>query len=341
MRYTPNLFHLLLIAGLLASAGACKHGQEKNISGVFVAAPAPKTVESPLAKIPVSQEVNIGGLFAYFDQIKRQYDSICPYPVSDNLLLRANPWLLDTLVSTDYYYRLSKGECVYDQPGMKVLRPGDTLYLPGVQSATVLLEKMKRTWLDINIPAFELRVMENDSVLFRIPVRVGKNQRKFLEMARHSVDLRTRTGAGEIIRVNREPAFYDPVTGKQFYYTRRDDHKTTLMPKIPWLEPAIGGRRLGQMIHPTTNPRTLGKAASNGCIGISEADGWRVFAYAPLGTRVVIRYDLESIDPVSGDTLHFPDIYRLRSGGKLRPGATLASWEAIAPEALCQCDSLF
>ena len=145
---------------------------------------------------------------------------------------------------------------------------------------------------------------------------------------------------GEIIRVNRKPAFYDPVTGKQFYYTKRDDHKTTLMPQIPWLEPAIDGRRLGQMIHPTTNPRTLGKAASNGCIGLSEADAWRIYVYAPVGTKVRIRYDLEEVDPKTGDTLRYPDVYKWKTKNGVQPRASLAAWEKM-PENICVCDSLF
>ncbi len=40
-----------------------------------------------------------------------------------------------------------------------------------------------------------------------------------------------------------------------------------------------------------TDPKTLAKAASNGCIGTSEADGWRIYFFAPTGTKVLIRYD--------------------------------------------------
>ena len=74
------------------------------------------------------------------------------------------------------------------------------------------------------------------------------------------------------------------------------------MPRIPWIEPQIDGHRFGHMIHPTTNPKTLGKAYSNGCIGTSEADAWRIYYYAPIGTKVNFRYDL-IIENERGDTI--------------------------------------
>tara|TARA_R110000868_G_scaffold60723_3_gene185075 strand:+ start:2130 stop:2405 length:276 start_codon:yes stop_codon:yes gene_type:complete len=66
--------------------------------------------------------------------------------------------------------------------------------------------------------------------------------------------------------------------------------------KIPWIETQINGVRNGQMIHPTTNPETLEKAYSNGCIGTKEADAWILYYYAPLGTKITIRYDLQTYE---------------------------------------------
>ncbi len=271
--------------------------------------------EPPLALIAVTRPVTISTYFQYLDGLVRQYDSLAPYPLSEYLLVRANPWLIDTLENTDYYRQMARGVFVYDQRRMTVLKPGDTLRLPGPQTAAALLDRIANTRLDVNIPAFQLRIVEYDSVLFTFPVRVGKNEKKYLQMAHGTVDLRTRTGTGEIVRVNRNPAFYKPATGERYYYTKRDDGKTTWMPTIPWIEPSIDGRRLGQMIHPTTNPETLGKAASHGCIGLKEADAWRVYYYAPPGTRVIIRYDLTEVTP-GGDTLYYKDIYRHQSGKK-------------------------
>jgi len=300
----------------------------------------PAAAEPPLARIPVQKDIIIGNFFQYLEKIVQEHDTLSTYKLNENLLLHANPWILDSLVNTDYYLQKAKGNFVYDQKRMRVIKAGDTLLIPGPKTAAALLEKAGKTWLDINIPAFELRILEGDSVMFKFPIRVGKSKRKYLEAAGHSVDLRTRTGTGEIIRVNRFPIFINPVDGKKFKFTKRDDHQTTLMPQIPWLEPSINGMRYGQMIHPTTNPRSLGKPASNGCIGMNEADAWRVYYFAPLGTKVHIRYDLEEIN-ATGDTLRYEDIYKLRRTGKpLKPIAVSGFWQEKTA-GVCVCDTMF
>ncbi|MCB0541958.1 MAG: L,D-transpeptidase [Saprospiraceae bacterium] len=272
--------------------------------------------EPPLQRIPVDADIPVAAFFRYIDGLVARYDTLTPYPLSEHLIVRANAWIIDTLESTDYYRRMARGLFVADQRKEVVLKKGDTLLLPGRRTADSILAAIRNTLVDVNIPAFRLRIMQGDSVLYSFPVRVGKDRSRFLVMAGGMVDLRTRTGSGEIIRISRDPAFYDPVTGKPFQYTRRDDGKTTRMPLIPWIEPSLDGMRYGQLIHPTTNPVTLGKAASNGCIGVREADAWRIYYHAPVGTKVKVRYDLTEIGP-QGDTLRFPDVYHYREKGRL------------------------
>ena len=84
------------------------------------------------------------------------------------------------------------------------------------------------------------------------------------------------------------------------------------MPQIPWIETEINGIRNGQMIHPTTNPKSLGKAYSNGCIGTKEADAWVIYYHAPLGTKVKIRYDLETYEEGMVISV-LKDIYELQN----------------------------
>ena len=84
-----------------------------------------------------------------------------------------------------------------------------------------------------------------------------------------------------------------------------------MMPQIPWLEPAIGERRLGSLIHPTTNPKTLGKAYSNGCVGTSERDAWIIYDHAPVETKVNFRYDLE-VQNEEGKAIQLKDIYQIK-----------------------------
>lgn len=103
------------------------------------------------------------------------------------------------------------------------------------------------------------------------------------------------------------------MNGKRYEQTKRDDGRYTKMPLIPYIEPEIDGHRYGELIHPTTNPITLGKAYSNGCVGMKEADTWRLYYYAPVGTKIVFRYDLD-IQNEEGEWIQLEDIYDLREG---------------------------
>jgi L,D-transpeptidase ErfK/SrfK len=259
--------------------------------------------------IRITQDINIGQYFDYMDSLVNLYDSVVPYPLSEHLLVRANPWIIDTLANTDYYRMMARDSFVYDQRKLLVLRLADSIMIPDSLSAVTILDYFKKTHLDINIPEFTLRVYQDSTLLYTFPVRVGKNTRKYLAMVDKTTDLRTKNGGGEIVRHEKDPDFYNPVNHERFYTTKRDDNKTTLMPQIPWIETEINGIRNGQMIHPTTNPETLGKASSNGCIGTRESDAWIIYYYAPLGTSINIRYDLE-ITNLNGDKVKLKDIYK-------------------------------
>ncbi len=340
-----TVFHIAAAAVVLTAA-ACRNqprAEPPPANGPKIDSPIPGRdgqKEPPMATVRVEREVAIGGFFEFLDKVVRESPAPPGVRLTENLLLRANPWLLDSLMASDYYHQISLGNFVFDQKRWAVLRSGDSLAVPGPRAAAALLERMGKTRIDVNIPAFELRILEGDSLLFSMPVRVGKDQKKHLELAGHTVDLRTRTGRGRIIRVERDPLFLDPVTGKKFKFTRRDDRRTTLMPRIPWLETELDGRRYGQMLHPTTNPRTLGRAASNGCIGVGEADGWRLYFFAPVGTPVTVRYDLMEIRP-GGDTARFDDIYHLRRTAKQAGFDDEPGLFPQKTQGLCLCDSLF
>lgn len=252
--------------------------------------------------------VRVHGYFDYMDSLVVAYDSLTPYPLTEHLLVRANPWILDVLANTDYYLMMERDSFVYDQKRMIVLRPNDLILVPDSLRAAQLLDKIRKTHIDVNIPEFKLRIYQDSSLLFTIPIRVGQNRVRYLKMSDRMTDLRTIRGKGHIVRQVRDPHFYNPVDGKRFYLTKRDDGRTTIMPRIPWIETEINGVRNGQMIHPTTNPITLGKASSNGCIGTSEADAWIIYYFAPVGTPVTIRYDLKIMNSL-GNEKSLKDIY--------------------------------
>ncbi|MFM9947052.1 MAG: L,D-transpeptidase [Saprospiraceae bacterium] len=299
---------------LLSAFTACGRRDEKT-AGVEGNPPAFVLPADPVDTVPerlftvVPRDIAIKAYFQYLKTTAEAWDSLVPYPLSEHLLVRANPWIIDTLENTDYYRRKQRGDTLYVQQKAVVLHKGDTLFFPDSLHALALLDQMRNTLIDVNIPEYRLRIIEYGQTIYAFPIRVGKNRVRHLELAGHAVDLRTKPGTGSVIRLNRYPTFSDPVSGKKFTHTRRDDKITTLMPQIPWVEVELNGQRYGQMIHPTTNPETLEKAYSNGCVGMGEADSWRFYYHAPLGTSVVFRYDLEIIG-VSGDTLLLPDIYK-------------------------------
>ena len=262
------------------------------------------------AKIVLDQNVKIGQYFEYMDSLIAGLDTMLPYPIDENALIQHNHYVIDRLVATDYDSLRTKGQFAFDQRELIVLHKNDTLFIPASNDIVKIMKRRAATIIDINIPEFRLRIMEDEEELYSFEIRVGKNTERYLSTIDKTVDLKTKTGTGKIIRIEKNPNFVDPVSGNKYLLTTRDDGKQTRMPLIPWLEPEINSQRHGQLIHPTTNPSTLGRAYSNGCIGTRESDAWRLYYYAPLGTQVHIRYDLRVRDE-QGNTIEIPDIYKI------------------------------
>ena len=261
--------------------------------------------------VKLNRGVTIGDYFQFMDSVVAKYDSITAYKLSEHLLVRANPKIIDRLVNTDYYKLIKKDSFVYNQRTLTVLNKNDSLLIPNNALALQILANFEKEWLDINIPEFKLRIYSDTILVSKFPIRVGQSKERYLKLSNRIINLRTRTGTGIIVRHERNPDFYNPVTGKQFYVTKRDDNRVTMMPQIPWIETEINGLRNGQMIHPTTNPKTLGKTYSNGCIGTRESDAWIIYYHAPINTRIKIRYDLNTKDSL-GRVIAFKDIYGYR-----------------------------
>jgi L,D-transpeptidase ErfK/SrfK len=260
-------------------------------------------------KITIKKDISVENYFQFLDSLVIKYDSLTNYKLTEHLLVRANPWIINTLKNTDYYLMKEKDSFVYNQKEMIVLKKGDKLMIPNSKLAKKIYTSFENTKIDVNIPEFKLRIFENSKELYSFSVRVGRNQKKYLKMAGRILDLRTKTGKGKIVRHERFPDFYNPANGHQYYLTNRDDKKVTKLPQVPFIETEINGLRYGQLIHPTTNPKTLGKAYSNGCIGTNETDIWVLYYYAPLNTKITIRYDLIIKDAVTGKNIFLKDIY--------------------------------
>jgi len=259
--------------------------------------------------IIITRNITIENYFQFLDSLVSKYDSLTPYNLTEHLLVRANPWIINNLQNTDYYRMKAQDSFVYDQKKMIVLPKGESIIIPELTSAEKILNSFKNTTIDINIPEFKLRIYENHEMLYEFPIRVGKNEKKYLEMSGRIQDLRTKTGVGKIVKHIRNPRYVNPVNNHEYFVTKRDDEVVTKLPQIPFMETELNGQRYGQLIHPTTNPITLGKPASNGCIGTKEADAWVIYYYSPINTKITIRYDL-TISDVNGEKIILEDIYK-------------------------------
>ncbi|MBK8371974.1 MAG: L,D-transpeptidase [Saprospiraceae bacterium] len=256
------------------------------------------------------------------------------YSIDEYILAKANPGFVDSLKKSDYYYLKEKGIISYDPKEGLFLGKGTKVFIPDSMMVFSIKQDILQTRLDINIPEFLCRVYQYKKVIDSFYIRIGKNEQKYLAMAGKVMNLKTRTGEGKIVRINKEPQFINPVDNKKYTGTKRDDGIVTQLPNIPWLETELDGVKYGQMIHPTTNKSTIGKAASNGCIGLRESDMWALYFYAPVNTPVRIRYDLKGIDSL-GNTIYFKDIYswKWRKPNKKES----AGGESVLFNHLCYC----
>lgn len=311
-KYNFQFYITLLLVGIVFTFSCKKEASPKveelkNVEEIKI--PLVKK-DTALFKIIMEKDITIDEYFDYINDIIIQYDSLVPYDLTEHLLIHNNEWLIDSFALSDYYRQMEKGNFIYNQKAYVILRQLDTLLIPNEEQAKKIQEKINSFWIDVNIPEFKLRILKGDSIIHTFPVRVGQVGEKYMETVGRDVKMKTRIGKGKIVRINRNPRWQNPVDGHEYETTRRDDLERTLVPRIPFLIPEINGKVWGQLIHPTTNPKTLGRAYSNGCIGTSEGDAWKIYFHAPIETKMNIRYDLEIVE--NGNQIRLRDIYGYR-----------------------------
>lgn len=294
----------LIFVGVALLQISCK----KKEQPVSVIPDIPVQTTAARLYIPVKEDIATKDYYRWVNRTVDSINAIWQLQLDEYVLVHANSWIIDSLRNTDYYYLKDQGIISKDPNIIRIIPKGVLLWVPDSLSIARFREDLSHTWLDLNIPEFKLRIIQYDSTIHEFPVRVGQNGERYMAMSGTVVDMRTHTGTGTIVRINRNPVFKNPKDNKAYEVTRRDDHIVTELPITPWIEPEINGIRYGQMIHPTTNLNTLGKAYSNGCIGLRESDAWSVYFYAPLGTKIVVRYDLLIPGPDSTQ-VRLPDIY--------------------------------
>ncbi len=258
--------------------------------------------------VEVERDIRMKDYFEFMEKLVATLNSALPYELTEHLLVHANPWIIDRLAHTDYYYTKAQNQFIYDPSQIVIFGKGERIRIPAHRETQQLIRDQKNTYIDVNIPEYTLRVIQYENEIASFSVRVGQNNTRYWEVTKREEDLRTKHGEGYINWINKNPTYMNPVDSHTYTSTKRDDGRRTLLPQIPFLHPKINGRSYGQAIHPTTNPETLGKAYSNGCIGVSEADAWRIYYHAPVGTKMKIRYDLIVCDE-KGKATTLPDIY--------------------------------
>jgi L,D-transpeptidase ErfK/SrfK len=298
----------VLILGTILWNSSRKHFSSSQVYQIIKTKKIDNLSTDSIQLILVKKDVRVKRYFQFIDSLVTQYDTLTSYPLTEHLLVRANPWILNTLQNTDYYRMKARDSFVYDQKEMIVIKAGSSVEVPAFAKSEKLISSLQQTYIDVNIPEYKLRIYEDSLLQYEFLVRVGRNEKKYLKMGDRITDLRTITGEGSIVDHVKNPDYYNPANGHQYFSTRRDDNEVTELPQIPFLETEINGIRNGQLIHPTTNPISLGKAYSNGCVGTSEADAWVIYYHAPVGTKINIRYDLNTLDE-SGEKRVLKDIY--------------------------------
>jgi len=328
----PNL-HMVCIACLLIAIVSCNSGEsgiEKNKTADLIMGQADTAIAMKMDTVNIAdnirstelekavtipKDIKIRNYFQFMDNLIEELNCNLKHPLTEHIIVHYNSWIIDSLAGFDYYLQMEKGVFIHDLREVVILHEGDVLKIPDSNATMKIIHQLENTVIDVNIPEFKLRILEYDSVKYTFTVRVGRNERKYLKTAGREVSLRTPIGEGKIVRIAKDPYFVNPVNGRPYSNTTRDDGKVTRMPQIPWLEPEIGGIRHGSLIHPTSNPETLGKPSSNGCIGTGEGDAWIIYYHAPLNTRVIFRYDLETMDE-NGNPLMLKDIYNIKKTSK-------------------------
>lgn len=300
MKIRKGKFHWLMTALLLGCHAEQQPG-EPEVKNQNVQQEIPQKFIHP------GRDIRVKDYFHFIDSLSDAEALISGDTLNEHILVMANPWIMDTLSCMQYEIFMARDSFVYDQRNLVVIRKEDSIRIPDSTQIANIQDGFRNTLLDLNIPEYRLRIYRGKDTVLNAVCRVGRNERKYLAMAGQEIWLITNTGEGFISRQNRNPDFINPVDNKRFSMTRRDDKRYTRMPLIPWIEPELDGTRYGDLIHPTTNPVTLGKAYSNGCVGVSEADAWKVYFYAPPGTSVRFRYDLDVIQ--DGESIRLKDIY--------------------------------
>ena len=129
-------FYLALLTSLLLFPFSCRQPEPINTEIGAFSIPVDSVIRAThLYSIPITYDVSIDCYFDLLDTLVHRYDSLVPYTLDEYLLVRANPWLIDSFVASDYYTQMERGNFVYDQLAYIILHKGDSLLVPDTLEA--------------------------------------------------------------------------------------------------------------------------------------------------------------------------------------------------------------
>lgn len=135
-------------------------------------------------ELRINEDVPINSYFKWMDSIVAVHNQTHNYDIDEYLIVHNNPWIIDTLAHTDYYYLMDRGIFNEDSQSLIALKKDQVLVIPDSLQTQELKAQLDATSLELNIPEFRLRIIQNENELYKFPVRVGKVGKKYLEMAK-------------------------------------------------------------------------------------------------------------------------------------------------------------
>ena len=115
-----HFIEIILCSLILIVIFSCKNESEQPIELVkndkdSSSTLIEKTRDSVIFKVPVKAKITVVNYFKYMDTLVARYNSLVKYSLTEHIIVRANPWIIDTLENTDYYRRKERREFVYNQ----------------------------------------------------------------------------------------------------------------------------------------------------------------------------------------------------------------------------------
>src|SRR5690606_18860902 len=149
-----KVLFLFLAYSLLACMGS---GQKKPIlqNPALLAADNNLKINTQEPEtIRVDKDVPIRHYFKWMDSVVAAHNTNHTYRIDEYILVHNNPWIIDTLAHTDYYYLKEKGIINQDSQALPALREGQTLIVPDSLQTAQIMERLGNTYIDVNIPEF-------------------------------------------------------------------------------------------------------------------------------------------------------------------------------------------